>query len=443
MEFFVIPDTKTCLVTRLQWQVLDPFEAKLFSHDQIKTLINEGAKYFIKYKNQAETNFGVGYEADLDQYAGLNIFSLASKIATAKEFKTATVFVALQNDKTDENSCFVIGIIAGNIFFDDLVSVDQVDGLFYEYKQLCERSRRSFMCWGDVVTNDFVPQHALTLDEALNKKLGKTIELKELKNDPTLYFVLMAFVICVVFLLGYAAYDWYKTDQKTFADHLRALQNSPEHIYKESVDRFLAEPNLVIPVVWSEYTAQLGAFPTAIGGWKLQSISCEGTDCLALWKSDGGTYDDFKVNAYPDWGPIALSKNEKDVLADLKTIQHSFKLRINKAKLPPPQFWPDASAFAQAIGVQWQKLAQSGWSALLNPLQQQGIPPQVAPVAVARHPSAIYAMRWQATNQDWDLAKAVVGTFGDNMTITHVDLQLNEKEMRVAFNGAGYAYTKK
>jgi len=445
MQLLPIPNTKLCLAAGLQWQVLDPFEAKLFSHNQVQALFENGAKYFVKYKNAKDINYGVTFESDLEQYSSLNIISIAAKVACDKQFKASTSFVVVKNDKTDEENCFVIGLLFGNTIIDQLVAADEVDALLQEFQTLCERSRSDVTTWGDVTTTGFNPDNALTLDEVLNKSFGKSIALSELKNNRTTNIVLMIAGLAAVLFGLWTAYDWYQADEKLLKEQQRASQNTPENMYRHSVERLLREPTLIAPDVWDDYKAQLGAFPTQMGGWTLHKISCKLAICEALWKTQDSTYEDFKAAAqsHPEWGPISTNNNEKDVLGDLKTIRHQVTLKLTLQKLPPQGQWPDAKEFAQTIGVQWQKLKPTGWDATLTPLEQQGIPAGMSSAGMSNLPNAIYAMRWEAKNQRWEQSKEVIATFGKNMTITHLEVTLEHKDKRVIISGGGLVYARK
>lgn len=445
MELFSIPGTKLCLVAGLQWQVLDPFEAKFISNAQIKELIDNGARHFVQYKNRADINYGVGFQTDKEQYRSFKIISIAAKIACDKQLNGTTSFVVINNDKTEGQLCFVIALLSGNTIFDRLVPIHEVDSILVDFQTICERSKQSAMNWGDVTTDGFTPEKALTLDQILDKKFGKTIELADLHDNRTTNIVLLVGGTVAILFGLWTAYDWYASKAKLAIAQERARQNTPEHLYSKSVERMLSEPTLVAPAIWDDYRKQLGSFPTQMGGWNLESISCKLTTCEALWKTQGSTYEEFKIAAKSksNWGPISLNNSERDVLADLKTIRHSVTLNLSLQKLPPSDSWPNANEFAQTIGVQWQKLKPSGWDATLAPLEQQALPTGISPSVLSRHPKAIYAMRWEVKNQIWERSKEVISTFDKNMTITQVDITFEHKKKHVIFNAGGYAYAKK
>lgn len=425
----------------MDWHVLDPFGAKLFGHEQIERLIADGSRYFVKYKNGVDINYGVSGEAELDAYKSHLVFSIAHAIATHSLFKGATVLVLLINNESEDDDIFAVGLVSGNIVLDAVCSLFELSTVYEKFAADCEKAGRSFTVWGDATPDGVTADHTYSLTELLDQKGAKKAKIEHLKNDRTVLMMVVGVIAMVLILVMMGAWDWYRNHQKLLLDQLRQSQSSPSYLYTESVKNLLASPQRISAICAPQIISQVGSFPAKMAGWSLNKIMCQSDECEAHWNSQGGTYDDFKKAAPAHWGQIALTNNEKDVLGDLKTIRHTFKLELKAGLLPERSQWPKAYQFSLDIGNQWQHLSTKGWASTLKPIEQQAIPVGVQPAAVKNHPQAIYAMPWHAVNQNWQLAKEVIASFPANVVLTKFEVQVNPRT-GITFGADGLAYVQ-
>jgi hypothetical protein len=442
MEIFHSQQFKEHYVTDLTWKVLDAFADTMFGNEGIKDLIADGGRLAVTYKNGSEVNIGVGPDFDEDTPVDTKAYSLAARAATAKRFLATTTLILIAN-KEIPGVGYAIGLVAGNVIFDESFKLKDVAAIHGKYKTYCESSARVFYVHGDVKHSSFALTHPYSLEELLAEKTGKKYKLTSLKNDKPLYLAITALIICVVLSAGYSAWDWYKTSLLKAEEDQRQLEGTPAYMYSESAKRLVASDQLIGASSGSDIVSQIGSFPVVLGGWSLQSIECVDLECRAKWLSEGGTYSDFKEKAHSDWSKLDFSAGEKDALGELKEIKHSFTINLKKSKLPPKSQWPTVEEYVYQTGVEWQKLKGIGWAAGLKSIEQQGIPPGVNAMSVRMHPDAVYAMPWVANNQDWWVARQVITKLKPNVVIQKFDLHVDTKSNSLKFGISGLAYVNK
>jgi hypothetical protein len=448
MKIYVHPTSQLNLVSNLHWQVLDPFGESFFGHKEIPNLIERGARFHARYKNGVEINIGITHEDVAEATAkSSKTVSFAALIATHKQFASRSCLVFMRaGDETDPEDGavgLVCGLISGNVVLDEQFPLYELDAIHQRYVELCGKSGRIYAVHGDISPSEVEVVDKLSLNDLLAKKPKNSVLLTRLSNDKVILSVLISALSLIILLVGLALWDWYK-------DHVRegilAMQNqlsSPEHTYAEAVIAWLRKPVAILPNSIESIGVQVGHFPGYLAGWKLIHIACDENECSAKWRSSGGTYADFQKASPKTWGKLVLSQSQKDVLGDLQTISHSFKLNIPLGILPTQETWPNADEFAFLSGVDLQRLKDFKWALQIDAPQQQAIPVTLNPAAVSTHPKSIFAMPWSVNKQDWSNAKLILRLFKQNVTINRFELFIDEKDSSMTFSGSGLAYVKK
>ena len=442
MQVFLNSKSKDYYATDLVWQILDPFEAKFFSNHQIKEISANGGRLFAKFINGSDVNYGVAPDFDEDTPKGVKVFSLAARVATAKRFQSSTCLVLL-DDPEFVGTAYAIGLVSGNVILDERFDIEHAAQIHGKFKDICEISRRVFYVHGDVGADLFAIDHAYSLVEMLADKTAKKCRLSAIKNDRALYVALssLAFLICIS--ATYGVWDYYKSSKFKAEQDRRAKEGQPTYMYSQSAAYLLASDHLLGANVGLQIVTQLGAFPVHLGGWSVRSIECIDVRCNARWRSDGGTFEDFKALAHKDWGRLDFSSNERDPLGELKDIRHAFTLNLTKTKLQPPANWPSSDDFIYQTGLEWQRLNPTGWSAILRSLELQALPDGVNAITVKDQPDAIWGMPWSSTNTDWWVARQVITKLKPNFEIRKFELNVDTKTRALKFSISGIAYVKK
>lgn len=443
MELFPRPHHKEALASHLKWQVLDPFAEKAFGHDQINQLIAEGNRYSFTYKNGADVNIGVTSSIEFEEHKKEKIYSLAAKAATTKRFQKTTSLILVTNTESADEGVFAIGIVSGNIVIDELVPTNQLSAVYEKFVALCENTGRLFFTHGDVSVKGEALNHSYSLSELLNDKSGKKIVIEPLRDERKLLYIVYAVLAIIVFFVLWKAWDWYQDEAQKEIQYRKERKNTPAYLYGESVLALLNTGQLVLPAAGKQIIGMVESFPARTGGWILETLKCDITKCDTQWVSEGGTYADFKAQIQADWGNLVFSNGDKDVLGDLKTIRFSFTHKLDKHKLGTQSHWPKADEFTFSTGVEWQKLKETDWKASLGTPELQAVPPGVTPAAVQSHMLAVYAMKWETSNQSWPTIKQVLPAFPENVVIKTFDVRLDKKSHKVSFNASGMAYVKK
>jgi len=442
MQVFLNSTSKDYYATDLVWQILDPFEDKLFSNHQIKGISANGGRLFAKFKNGSDVNYGVAPDFDEDTPKGVKVFSLAARVATAKRFQSSTCLVLL-NDPEFVGTAYAIGLVSGNVILDERFGIESAAQIHGKFRDICESSRRVFHVHGDVVIGDIANDHSYSMAELLADNSAKKSRLVAIKNDRALRVALSALAVVVCISLSYKAWDFFSTAKLQEQEDRRAKEGQPTYMYSKSVAFLLASDRLIGANVGLQIVTQLGAFPARLGGWSIRSIECIDVQCKARWHSDGGTFEDFKALAHKDWGRLDFSSNERNPLGELKDIHHTFTLNLTKTKLQPPAQWPSSEEFIYQTGLDWQRLNPTGWSAVLSSLELQALPIGVNAITVKGQADAIWAMPWSSTNTDWWVARQVITKLKPNFEIQKFALNVDTKTNALKFSISGIAYVKK
>lgn len=445
MKHFIHADSGITLVSQLTWQVLDPLGASFFGHTLIPELIESGARMSATYKNGPEINIGITPAVfdETKKHQGQPM-SFAVLVAQHKSWAGRSCIVFMHKDGTEESSGLVCAMIAGNVVLDDQFALADIDGVYQDFANMCERSNRNFEIHGDIAPQGAAISEHLTLAELLStskKNTGSAVKL--LRSDkPVLVVVLLALLTILVFA-ALAVWDWYRDGVTAKMRALSQHMQSPAYLYEQSVATLLAKPVWIVPVNIQDIAQAVGSFPASLAKWNLTSLVCEENDCTAKWQSAGGTYADFQDAAYPTWGKLSLSNSATEAHGDLKTLQHSATLNVTGGLLPAMDQWPKFDDYLISSGVEIQQLKDFGWLHRLGPATQQAIPRSISPIAVAQHPQAIHAMPWSMTRQSWNQAKTILPLFPPHATLNRFEIHINEKDLTVTFTASGLVYVQK
>jgi hypothetical protein len=435
-------DAKKAFVAGLSWQVLDPMEDRFWGHAQIPKLLEEGGRYFVRYKNAGEVNMGVLKSLDDIELADKKTFSFAGLVATHPAFRAKTCLVLVSDSAGDESRVMAVGLVVGNVVTDRALDLGGLQTVYEEFVDLCAKSGRSFFVAGDVSPSgvEVKPSHRLTCAQLLGNKSAKKLKLEVLKDERLALTLVGAVLGFIVLACCIEAWSWYHGEKLAALEQHKQAQNSPEAIYAQSVRLIQGQKFLIPGLSGAQFFSAVGSFPAQLGGWQVTQISCEALQCTAKWRSVGGTYESFKQAAPPDWGKLDLVGGEKNALGDLQSLQHGFKLEVPMHALPPKSQWPKAESYMLAQGVEWQKLKDYAWRATLGGLEQQGIPPTMHPATVRSHPEALFGMPWSVDKQNWELGKWVLPIFKPHITLKNFELMLDPQRGAAVFSANGVAY---
>lgn len=445
MKHFIHAESGITVVSQLTWQVLDPLGSGFFGHTLIPSLIDGGARMSATYKNGSEVNIGITNAVFEEvKKPKRKARSFAVLVAKQKGLAGQTCIVFIQAGESAESTGLVCAMIAGDVVLDDQFELANIDSLYQNFAEMCQRSGRNFEVYGDIAPQGTQLKQALTLSELLSKSRKNTNSaVKALRSDKSLFVIVLLALICILIFMGLAAFDWYQEGIASRRQaNIQQLQ-SPEHIYGQAVAVLLAKPTWIAPKNIQEISNAIGQFPAKIAGWNLVNLICEENDCIAKWKSTGGNYFDFQDAAYPVWGQLIFSTSTTEAHGDLKTLQHSVNLGVTGSLLPAVEQWPKFDDYLISSGVEIQKLKLFGWSHQLSLPIQQAIPPTISPISVAQHPHAIHAMPWSIAQQSWIQAKEILSIFPLSATLNRFEIHIDEKDSAVKFTATGLVYVKK
>jgi hypothetical protein len=417
-------------------------EDRFWGHAQIPKLLEDGGRYFVRYKNAGEVNMGVLKSWDDIELAEKKTFSFAGLVATHPAFREKTCLVLVGDGSGDGAKVMAVGLVVGNVVLDRSFGMDDLAIVYEEFVYLCAKSGRSFFVAGDVypASVEVAPALRFTCAQLLANQSAKKLKLEVLKDERFALSLVGAVLGFIVLACCMEAWSWYHGKKLAALEQSKHAQNSPEAIYAQSVRLIQGQKFLIPGLSGAQFFSAVGGFPAQLGGWQVTKISCEALQCIAKWRSLGGTYESFKQAAPPDWGKLDLVGGEKNALGDLQSLQHGFKLEVPMHALPPKSQWPKAEAYMLAQGVEWQKLQDYTWRATLGGLEQQGIPPNMPPATVRAHPEALFGMPWSVHQQNWSVGKWVLPLFKNHITLKRFELILDPQRGDALFSANGMAY---
>ena len=417
----------------------DPFES---AHLQISGYILDGAKNFTKYKNGADTNYGLLPDINNEAFVDCRFVSLAKMAAINPLFRGATVMLLLNNSIGSDGTGIAIGILNGNIVLDCHIEKEDSNLRLEEFANLCERSSRSFRLWGDFPGIDHKYDEAYTFPRLVeNKSDLKKSYIQPLRNNRVILIVVACISALILISFANFAWDWYVQKQKDVIESLRLAQLSPDAQYLKMINAFSASKQYISADTTKQLKNQISAIPYSFHGWKLKNISCELPTCTFVWGNAGGTYQDFRDSAPKEWVNISPAIGTS-LIGDLKTITHTYQLNLDQQDLPARSEWPTELEFAWSVGGSWQKLSSLGWSGDLKPPELREIPVGVSSAAVRNNPQAIWGIPWSVNNQPLWLVDGL-SQLDRNVTLQKFDVSIDEKTGAALFNSAGIAYVKK
>jgi hypothetical protein len=446
VELFRQPDSQIVLASDLQWDVIDSFDS---AHDKITQYLADGFHWKTKFKNGNDANYGLARDINLETYpAGSHFVSIACLAATNPLFAGSCVLLLLENTTNPDFGCIAIGLLNGNVLLDKTIEHEDIEVVFDDFTVLCERANRHFYLWGDVATFDKRPyDHAYTFAELIDpkQKTHKNARLSILKSTkPMLIFIAVAAFLAIL-LAALTCWEWYQDNLKKSLESARQQALSPAVQYQQNIDRFFASKVFSPTPSMGEIHAQLKSIPITFRGWQLLEINCSLPECDMSWKSVGGTYDDFRLNAPESWKNINFvsAGSQGDLLGDLKSIRNTLSLTLTSKPISPRVDWPTSKDFAWHVGESWQKLAPLGWKGSLQAASLQEVPANVPVSAVQTYPNAIFGIAWRVDNQPWWLNEGLSRSFGNNVAIKNLVLKVDDKDKSVTFNASGVAYVQK
>jgi len=201
------------------------------------------------------------------------------------------------------------------------------------------------------------------LDEIANRQL-QPLDVAALAEDPEAAALLRAselrgvpstrsyswlFLLALVAIGGYVAYDYY--EGKARAARLAAQQpveKSPEQIYAEGLEAAIRQEGMSVGVAGG-ILKKLSAQSMQVPGWRVSRLQCVGGGCAALWVRTA------KAASFADLVQ-ALGKDKITLQPDQTGVQ----------SLPLPAA-PETSKYPDTAALPGKNDA---WVSLLSPLQQ-------------------------------------------------------------------------
>lgn len=354
---------KLTLASGLAWSVLDPHGGG--KHRQVQQWRNVGQTHGVAYEIAGEEIYG------RTGAAGASAISVAAMVARHPSLRGKTVLVLLEipapNDE-HESTVLVVGLNRGFVELDRQVYASEVASIRNSFASQIGKQYDVHGSGDNVGEID----NSLSLDELLKGGKPAAAKISQLRSGR---FAAVAVGSLVV--LGAGAVGWFWWGSHTEARRLAAqaeLERSktPQVLYQQAISQYLAKPIVPLADAVAAVRDGLATFPTALAGWSLTKINCSVDGCTALWLrmgAPGGTLEDFRSAARPDWGPaIAVSQTE---------VAHSIPLTLPTRTLTRED-WPRMEEWRDLNLTLWQYLAPGGWKADLAHQKLLAVPPELA-----------------------------------------------------------------
>lgn len=432
---------KECFVSDLTWHVLDPFGKKMLGHEQVDNLILEGYQYYVKINVDKEINIGVGRYADLDQFQGYKLFSVAALVALDADIKGSTALYLLMNPDVDDGSGFAVALVDGNVYFDISFEFVEINSLIKKYQDICLKLGRECKILGDTGQLQGQDLSPVTLNDLLNKKKAKRVRVKPFKSERLQKIALLVISFITTGSLIYWGYGLYQDNLKKQQSRLLEISNLPSARYVRELPVFLGKKRLMISAVGQELFTQVGAWPVNLSGWSLSKLTCTPDACRATWKSMGGNYTHFLKSVPKTWRDFEPGTRGSP-LSDLKSFDCTIPINLSHSQIPPLSQLPEAEKFKYDIGVLWQSELNKGLKPSLGDAEVQGLPPGVNAADVSGEKNVLKGMPWSMGNMDWTVAKQIMKKYPQNMELSSFELIIDVNGKSINFSGRGVAYVK-
>lgn len=430
-----IQHKRTTLASSLVWNILDPYENK---HKQISAWRDAGQTVGVSYSINGETVFG---RTNGEVKGVVSLAALAGRHPTLRG-KTALLLIEIPSANPDhESTVVVVGLLRGVVELDKLVAEGDVAG---ERNLFAAKAKQPFDVYGSGEHIGNI-DHDLGLDALIKGGGAAACTLKRLSSGK---FARAALLVALVGSMTIGSYMWISSsmEAKRLARQAQLeASRTPEQLYLQSIEQYLLKP--ITPLAESIVVLReaLRDFPTALAGWELGRLNCSLSACAVAWRrlaDEGGTIEDFRAAASPDWGPItAISQTE---------VVHSVPIQL-PSRLLNREDWPLLREWRDQNVSHWQYLAVGGWRADISEPKMRAVPVELdgGPEMhkLTRMPQAIRAVELNINNQPWwyadsDPDSPLLASFlGDQLALDG-DIQIDVKGKEITFKTKGILHVR-
>lgn len=431
---------KTAIATSLRWQVMDPFGRSVFGHKQLIEYVRLGGYVGIKFKNGQDHNLGVSKETQFEKYKELKIVSIARQVGMFPEVRERSILVLLNNTESSDGSIFAIGLINGNIVMDELVEKDEVDQVIDDYQKINIFASTGLDIAGDVVLFDHVLKFKFDLAAVLDNKKSAFEYIDVLKNELVILYLIIFIILALICDFAYSQWAKYEQENQLLMTSSLQLLNSPENRYSNAIDQFLTQPVLLAKDNISLIVKEINSFPYVFKRWQVSSIDCDHSTCLVHWASIGGSFDEFKSAAFPNWTSIAIDGQSNNLLGDLKSIKSNFMMATRQSTWPPQDQFPHMDEFSFEFADIFAKLGKADWISKFEAMHQVGLEPASKSNALIKHPKALFALPWHVDEQSWWSAQTSLEQYGEFCSLDQFKITFQNNSP--LFSATGNCYVR-
>lgn len=430
-----IQHKRVTLASSLVWSILDPYENK---HKQIGAWRDAGQTAGVSYSINGETVFG---RTNGESRGVVSLAALAGRHPSLRG-KTALLLIEIPSANPDhESTVVVVGLLRGVVEIDKLVPEGDVAG---ERNVFAAKAKQPFDVYGsgDHIGN---VDHELDLDALIKGGGASASTLKRLSSGK---FARAALLTVLAVAVGAGSYTWISSsmEAKRLARQAQLeASRTPEQLYLQSIEQYLLKPVTPLAEAIATLREALSEFPTVQAGWELGRLNCSQSACSVAWRriaDEGGTIEDFRAAASPEWGPItAISQTE---------VVHSFPVNLPSRLLNRDE-WPVLREWRDQNVALWQFLAVGGWRADVSEPKMRAVPVELdgGPEMhkLRRMPQAIRAVELNINNQPWWYADSdpnsplLASYLGDQLALDG-DIQIDVKGHEITFKTKGILHVR-
>jgi hypothetical protein len=242
--------------------------------------------------------------------------------------------------------------------------------------------------YGNVQGLDRGRMKPLDLDGLMREKnASKYLRMARIRNLSASTSLLKSLVLLIlVAIVGYLAYDYYKSRQPAQQAPAAQQEKPPEQIYAEGLNAAIRQEGMTVASA-RQLLQAARTQALSVPGWRISRLKCAGGSCSALWvrQAKAASFDDLIQALGPD--KLALQ-------ADQTALQSLvYNATVADADYPDPLTLPKK---------------QDAWVGLLSPLQKTAGRVQFAvtagvafPVQGLTPPNSIYQTSLSVSGPVW------------------------------------------
>lgn len=437
-EVFVSPGGVR-LIGGLEWRVLD---ANQSSDAGLRSTAKErSASYAVTSTSSLIETVQAGKKnKEVRRVSGGFFSSVEEGEGPGKKAHSLAAAFALWTSNHEKAALFVrtnAGKIAVVVVLHGLPSLDKVidnESEAYEIVAGYIKEHPSISIFADDIEKfpRAVVEHGLF--EGIAAAAGKTTVIKSIPAD-----VVQLSVIAVVVITAIGGYQWWsgiKAEEARKAAQMRAIEADPVPKYLEALSNQRGSLGSSRTSMEATFRAA-GKVPVSVNGWNLKSVECSfGSDCVAQYERNSGTFDDLKK------GVPFLSLDQAGSM-DLNAGRMTWKQEM-EAELLDAEKSPFAlPAFLEgSAGSQFQDWMVAG---LGLTIQAPALWPEVADIPSGfKHPQAVALGTFEVSDIPLPLVEEVITKAPPNIIWSRFFIQIGETkgdplmQAKVKINGSYY-----